>query len=99
MAGVRHSGLSNVSSVDQTLTDDLSVTGDASICTTVTSKLGFFGATGISQRSGAGHVTVSYSGTVAGFGWSTSAQFEAFVLLVNSMQRDLLNYGLIGTAS
>jgi hypothetical protein len=62
---------------------------------TTTDLLSFYNATPIAQRSGSAQVTISYSGTVGGFGWSTSAKFEAFVLLVNELQRSLVALGLI----
>jgi hypothetical protein len=62
---------------------------------TTTDLIAFYNKTPIAQQSGSAQATSSYSGTVGGFGWSTSAQFEAFVLLVNTLQRSLVALGLI----
>jgi hypothetical protein len=58
MAGVRHSGLSNVTASDTTVTDDLAVTdafsasGVVQLGNSVSDGIALYGTTTISQRAG-----------------------------------------------
>jgi hypothetical protein len=70
MAGVRHSGLSNVSSADQTITDDLVVTdaldvnGNTKLGNATTDLVRFHGA----STTGGGQMAVQTLATAATLG-------------------------------
>ncbi len=62
-----------------------------------TDKVGFFGATPIVQRSGAAQAAVAVTGATntTPFGYTTAAQADAIVTLVNEMRLVLVNHGLM----
>lgn len=92
MAGVRISGLSNVSSADQAITDDLVVTdkltvnGSANVGNAAADSIGFFTGTGITQRASSIQATTNLA---------SSTDFGATQLaLVQEIMTTLTNLGL-----
>lgn len=62
-----------------------------------TSKVAFFGATPVVQPTNAAQaaVTTTASTTTTPYGYTTSAQAEGIVTLLNRIRLDLVNLGLI----
>lgn len=61
------------------------------------SKVGFYGATPIAQRSGASQaaVTTAAATSTTPFGYATSTQADAIVTLVNEIRATLVALGLM----
>lgn len=90
-----------LSSTAATLTDAINVvvgsTTGTKIATATTQKLGFYNATPIAQRSGAAQVAVATTAAtnVAPFGYTTQAQADAIVTLVNELRAWAVAQGFI----
>lgn len=88
-----------------TLADAANLVGGSStgmkIGTATSQKIGFFNATPIIQPVGAGQAAVATTGAVnvAPFGYTTAAQADAIVTLVNALRTALVNLGLIKGAA
>lgn len=65
------------------------------------SKVGFYGATPVAQRASASQaaVTTTAATTTSPWGFSTSAQADGIVTLVNELRAALVAAGLIKGAS
>lgn len=95
-----HSGLSNVRSVAQTLTDDLTVTdvlsvnGNAKLGNAVSDSVGFYGVGPVSQRRSASQTVVT---TLTGSKTTTNVAARLNTLIKYSMRvrTDLMALGLI----
>lgn len=76
-------------------------TTGTNIATSVSEKLAFHGATPVIQRSGAAQVavTTTSSTNVTPYGFSTQAQADAIVVLLNEIRAALVQKGLIKGAS
>jgi len=74
-----------------TLTDNVQVGGTAA------GKVGFFGATPIVQPAATAQsaVTTTASTTTTPFGYTTSAQAEGIVTLLNRIRTDLVSLGIV----
>ena len=88
-----------------TLVDGADITVNATtgtkIGTAITQKLGFYNATPIVQRAGAAQVAVATTGAtnVAPFGYTTAAQANAIVTLVNELRDWAVAQGFIKGAA
>lgn len=78
-------------------TTTLKGTFDLAIGETSTQKIGFYGATPIARRSGAAQAAVSVTSAVASspWGYSTQAQADAIVTLVNELRAWAVAQGFI----
>lgn len=72
-------------------------TTGAKICTGTTQKLGFHNSTPVAQRAGAAQAAVAATAatSVTPFGFTTAAQADALVTLVNELRAALVEKGLI----
>lgn len=67
-----------------------------SVGNSATDTIGFYGVTPVVQPSGAAQTAVATTGAVTtGFGYSTTAQANAIVTLVNALRSALVLEGLI----
>lgn len=104
MAGVRHSGLSNVTSSDTTVSDDLTVTdalvvnGKVALGNAITDSIGVYGATKVSQPRGASQAAVT---TLTGSKTTTNVAAKLNALIKHSMKvrTDLIALGWIKGAT